>query len=186
MQDHSLPFPRGTTYGDNVLTLTATLGQDHEGRVYEVPDSEHNTGVKVSLRVVRNLTGAAITVARRFCEMTSAASLDFGRKCAAFGGDVSAQGAVAKPLDDAYPLGMSIPANDLFYVGEEGPFTVLTESGAVNLAPGAPVACNADGTVDGTAAQAGEYVCGSSTRLANVLSEDLVIHVNAGLLNEGA
>jgi hypothetical protein len=48
------------------------------------------------------------------------------------------------------------------------------------------VACNADGTVDGTAAQAGEYVVGTSTRLANVLSEDLVIHVNAGLLNEGA
>ncbi len=186
MQNHSLPFPRGTTYGDNVITMTATIARDHEGRVYEVPDSVHNTGRKVKLRVVRNLTGAAMTVARNFCEFSVGTQLDFGRKISGYGASVSQQGAIAKPLDDAYTVGMTIPNLDLFYVVEHGPATVLTETVVCNLAAGDAVTCDANGRVNGAAAAAGQYVVGTADRSAVVANENLVIHVNEGLDNEGA
>ena len=163
MQDHCLPFPRGQVYSDNVITMTATLGQEHEGRIYEVPDTVHNTGQKVKLRVVRNVTGAAITVARNGCEFAKTA-LGFGRKIAAFGAALSGQGVVAKPLDDAYVVGTTIPANDLFYVVESGPCYVLTEGVVVNLPVGTAVAWDAAGRVNGARAAAGQYVFGTTDR----------------------
>ena len=186
MQNHSLPFPRGTWYSDGVLTMTATLAQDMEGRVFEVPDTVHGTGQKVKLRVVRNATGSAITVARNFCEFSVGTSLDFGRKIGAFGSSVSKQGALAKPLDDAYTVGATIPANDLFYVCEAGPCGVLTESVVVSLAAGAAVVCDAAGRINGAAAAAGQYVVGTIDRSAVVLDEEVIVHVNEGLDNEAA
>ena len=186
MQDHAMPFPRGRTYGDNgVLTMTATLGQDHEGRVYEVPDSKHNTGQKVKLRVVRNVTGGDITVAWDGCEFATT-PLGFGRKIAAFGAALSGQGVVAKPMDDVYGIGTTIPENDLFYVVESGPCYCRTEGVVVNLPVGTAVAYDAAGRVNGARAAAGQYVFGTTDRNCVVLNEPVVIHVNEGLDNEGA
>lgn len=187
MQEFALPFPRGSTYSDwGAVTMTATYADGLEGRIFETEDTVHNTGRKIKLRVVRNSTGAAITTARNFCEFSVANSLDFGRNISGFGTSVSAQGAVVKPLDDAYTTGRSIPANDLFFVVEAGPCGVLTDANAISLAAGSAVATNAAGRIHATAAAAGEYVVGTLDRSAVVSSQEVIVHVNEGLDNASA
>lgn len=186
MQDHNLPFPRGQTFGDGVLTLSDTYHHAQEGRVYEVPDTVHGTGVKVKLRVVKNDTGAAITVARNLCEFDGPDAYDFGRRVTSFGNNLSGQGVVCKPLDDAYAVGQVIPDQDLFYVCEEGPCTILTETGVVALPAGTALAANAQGTIDGARAAAGYYVIGTNDAPCWTATTNIVVHVNAGLDNRGA
>jgi len=166
--------------------MTDTFKNDLLGRVFLTPDTVHGTGKTVALRVVKNDTGAAITVARNLCEFDGADAYDFGRKVTSFGNNLSAQGAVCKPLDDAYTVGASIPANDLFYVIEEGYATVLTESGAVSLPRGTAVCANATGTLDGARAAAGTYVIGTMVNPCYAASTNAIIDVNAGLLNASA
>lgn len=187
MQDKTLPFPRGSTYSDGgLVTMTATYADGLEGRVFETEDTVHNTGQKIKLRVLRNSTGGAITVARNFCEISRAASLAWGRKCSAFGASLSGQGVVAKPLDDAYTVGQTIPENDLFYVVEAGPCGVLTDANAIALPAGSAIATDAAARIHATAAAAGEYVIGTLDRSAVVSSQEVIVHVNEGLNNEGA
>jgi hypothetical protein len=172
--------------GDGVLTLTDTYRSSLEGRVFTVPDTVHNTGLEIKLRVVKNDTGAAITAARNLCEFDGPDSLDFGRRVTSFGNAISGQGVVCKPLDDAYTVGQSIPDDDLFYVIEEGFGTVLTESGAVSLPAGTAVAANATGTLDGARAAAGQYVIGTMVETILTASTNAKIYVNAGLVNASA
>jgi hypothetical protein len=166
--------------------MTDTYKSSLEGRIYEVPDTVHNTGRIIKLRVVKNDTGAAITAARNLCEFDGADSLDFGRRVTSFGANVSGQGVVCKPLDDAYTAGFSIPDNDLFYIVEEGYCSVVTETGAVSLPSGTAVAVNAAGGLDGARAAAGFYVIGTTVEPVYLASTNVVINVNAGLLNASA
>lgn len=188
MRDLCLPFPRGSTYSNGTLTMTATLADHLEARIFEVPDTEHGTGELVKLRVVRNDTGAAITAARDLCQLIhpTADALEAGRKCYAFGTDLSDHGVVAKPLDDAYTVGQSIVANDLFYVVEKGPCTVRTETVVVSLPRGTAVAADANGRINGARAAAGEYVVGTIDFACWTTSTDVVVHVNEGIVGASA
>lgn len=186
MKEHALPFPRGQTMGDGVLTLTDTYRKSLEGRIFTVPDTEHGTGMEIKLRVVKNDTGAAITAARNLCEFDGTDALDFGRRVTSFGNNLSGQGVVCKPLDDAYTVGQSIPDDDLFYVVEEGYCTIVTEGGAVSLPVGTAVAANATGTLDGARAAAGQYVIGTMVETILLADTNAKVHVNAGLANASA
>lgn len=176
-----LPFPRGDTFyggGGNGLTLTATMAAHLEGTIYEVPDTVHGLGGKVQLRIVRNDTGGAITAANKFCEMAAAAAGDYGRRVDTFPANTA--GAVCKPLDDAYAAGLSIPANDLFYVVEAGPCSVLVAGAVTTSAAGTAVATTTAGLVSGAVAAAGEFAVGVNDALP-VADTNVLVHVNAGL-----
>jgi hypothetical protein len=135
---------------------------------------------------VKNDTGAAITAARRLCEFDGPDSLDFGRRVTSFGTNLSGQGVVCKPLDDAYTVAQSIPDNDLFYVIEEGFATVVTESVVCALAAGTAVAGDAAGAINGARAAAGQYVIGTIVEACWTAATNVVVHVNAGLANASA
>ncbi|GAG44557.1 unnamed protein product, partial [marine sediment metagenome] len=93
-----LPFPRGQAMNaDALLTMSTTVKDDLEGRVYTVPDTIHGTGRDVKLMPVRNATGGAITVARKFAEITAEVALGWGKKITTF--PCNTAGAVALPLD---------------------------------------------------------------------------------------
>ncbi len=185
MSEKTLPFPRGKTYGDGVVTLDVTnhdTAKHLEGTIHEVEDTVHGTGQKVFLRIVKNESGAAITAARKLFYF-GVSPLDFGRRIL---GLVFANGMVCKPLDDAYPIAFSIPDGDLFYVVEKGLCTIQLESTAVALSQGDAVTTDQSGLLDGAVAGAGEYVVGQIDVDAAVASANVVVHVNGGLANSEA
>ncbi len=179
MSEKTLPFPRGKTYADRVVTMGDLTAQNLEGTIHEVEDTVHGTGEKVFLRIVKNDSGSAITAARKLFYFAVGAK-DLGRRIA---GLTFAAGQLCKPLDDAYPVGFSIPDNDLFYVIEKGLCTILLEPVAVALAQGDAVTCDTQGFLDGAVAGAGEYVVGQIDVNAAVVSALVDVHVNGGLVN---
>ncbi len=138
MIEKNLPFPRGRTYGDGVLTLDDTSGSQLEGKLYEVKDTLHGTGIPVVLRVVKNEKGSTITADRLCLSFAVAESTDFGRRVDGIAGTA---GEIAKPVDDYYKtVGVTtFLDNDLFYLVESGMCDILTSA-------------------TGTAASAGELV----------------------------
>ncbi len=180
----ALPFPRGGTAGDfgNEVTLSDTTFSHLEGRIYEVPDTKHGTGQNILLRAVKNDTGSAIVVARKFMGFSTTSDYDFGRRSSGFAG----AGAVCKPLDDAYAIAVSIPKWDVFYVIERGPADVQTETAGVDLPAGSVVASDASGLVNGTAcAQATEYSAGAIGPAAAAVDTVISVQVDAGLKQIG-
>lgn len=179
MAEKTLPFPRGQTASDSGLVdLDDSTFSDLEGKIFEVPDTEHGTGEAILLRAVKNDSGSDITVARKFMRFAINA-LDFGRRVA---GVVNAAGAVCKPVDDAYAVGFVILDDDIFYVVERGKCGVLTESSAVALDAGAVVASDSSGFVNGTpCAQATEYAAGKIGPAAYATATEVVVDVQAGL-----
>jgi meiotically up-regulated gene 157 (Mug157) protein len=127
---------------------------------------------------VKNDTGSAITAANKFCEFSTTSARDFGGRVGTFPADTA--GAVVKPLDDAYAAGYSIPANDMFYVVEDGLCDVLAEA-TYNLTAGDPVATDAAGLVNGAQAAAGEYIVGRIDVSGTTGSVNVLVHVAAGL-----
>lgn len=154
-----LPFPRGKTYGDGVLTMTATLASALEGKLYRVADTVNGTGFDVVLRCVRNKKGSTITVARTFAQFAVAAAGEWGRKIAVTGSGCTAD-LPSSGIDDAYEVGFEILDKDLFYVVDEGPVQVLTGNSGVNLANGVPVACDTDGDIAAATTTAGSAIVG--------------------------
>lgn len=176
----ALPFPRGETYNaDSLLTMSTTLHDHLEGKFYTVPDTVHNTGKMVTLMVCKNRTGSAITIARKFCELTAEAALGWGCKVTTF--PCNTAGAVAVPLDDAMTNGGSIAANDLFYVVVEGPCYVLTGAAVTNLAAGAAVTTDNAGLIANKAnAAAGEFCVGTLDYLASYsAATNTIVNVSA-------
>lgn len=154
-----LPFPRGKTAADGLMTPTATWRSEIEGKAYWAQDTQHSTSTPVALLVVRNATGSAITVARKFAEFSVAAAKACVGKISTFPCDTA--GGVALPLDDAMTVGASIPANDLFYVVLFGFCSVLTGSAVNNLSAGVAVTTDNAGLIaNKSAPAAGEYVIG--------------------------
>jgi len=190
MYDCTLDFPRGSTFGnmgDKTMTAAIAAATNLAGRVREVPDTIYGSGKPVKLLYVQNETGAAITVARKLCEFRRVSALDFGRVVGAFGNNLSGQGVVALPLDDAYVVGATIPEHDIFAVVLEGYCTVLTESivGSVSLPQATAVAANAEGTINGARAAAGQFVIGTMAEPCYLHNTNVVIDVS-GLQNASA
>lgn len=179
MASKALPFPRGKTLGDSLdnLTLSDTWYQWLEGKEFEVEDTIHGTGEKVILRVVKNDTGSAITIAKRFMRFNTAAE-DFGRRIAGY---VNAEGMYCVLPDDAYSVGATIPDDDMFYVVVKGPVSGTTAAGSVSLSAHDPVATTATGYIGGTKAQYGEFVAGIADVASTTASATLLLHVDSGV-----
>ena len=156
----ALPFPRRNTAGGGRLTLNDTTFAELEGKVFEVPDTVHNTGVNTLLMAVKNDTGGAMTVARTFGSFSAAGSTyDLGRRIGAF--PCVTQGGICLPLDDAYTVGNTIPQYDIFYVVLRGWCTLAT-LGVANFAAHMNIASSALGVIRDQAQNlAGEFVVGT-------------------------
>ena len=165
-----LPFPRGKTYFQG-QTPDAEAGADLEGRLFTFVSPEY-PGRELTLRVVRYTGSSALTVARKICAFASGA---LGTKS---DGYISADGQVGKPIDDAYPVGMTIQPNDLFYVVEAGPCVVgkLTGSG-MTIADGALVYGDSTGVID-PAASSGHAI-GRALGAAGATASTVLVDVQA-------
>lgn len=171
-----LPFPRGKTACDGVINPSPDMFLNLAGRIFQVTDTVHGTGQVVLLRCVQ-LTNN-ITAARKFMKFSTSSPLDFGRRVSGFN---NAQGGPVKPLDDAYPVGATLLANDYVYVVEKGPCFVLTETSSVDLAAGAAVVSDNTGRVDGAAPATGDCIVGRIDAGCNTTNTTVRIHVEAGL-----
>lgn len=158
--DAALPFPRGQTLSDGGEITLGDAGFDElEGRVFEYPDNIHGTGTITRLRIVKNDTGSDITVARKFGEFSTDTG-DVGRRIGTF--PCNTAGAIVLPLDDAYPVGMTIPDDDLFYVVYEGYCDVLTGASVGSLAAGCSISSDNAGLINNAAGvAAGSFVVGT-------------------------
>jgi hypothetical protein len=144
---------------DGLLTMGDLTLQQFEGKIYEVPDTVHKTGIKPKLIVLKNDTSAAITVARKFGEFSAATALDYGRRIGTFPCDT--EGAVVCPLDDAYTVGATIADNDLFYGIVYGWCSIATQA-VSNFAAHMAVCSSALGVIRNLAAPvAGYFVVGT-------------------------
>jgi len=156
-----LPFPRGKTGAQGLITPTSTYQGNLEGKAFFSEDTVHSTGVPVVVLCVRNTSGSAITVARKFAQFDNTTAKSCASAIDVFP-NVTAGGLCA-PLDDAYVVGGSIPDDDLFYVVIRGFCSVLTSASVTNLTAGEPVSSDNGGfiaNVNGGSA-AGEFVVGT-------------------------
>ena len=117
--------------------------------------------MSVVLIAVKNDTGAAITVARKFCKFSASTNEDFPGRIGTFPNNTA--GGLCLPLDDAYTVGTSIPDDDIFWCVLRGPVKVLTGASVTNLAANLAVASDNAGLIANTSggAAAGEYVVGT-------------------------
>ena len=190
--ESKLPFPRGRTMSDfnngvsvAELAATPTMWDELPGNIYEVADTVHGTGIPVKLRVVRN-AGAAYTVTRRAIKFGVVAK-DFGR-VAGSGTVNNVLGGVCKPIDDAYAIvkatgGIAaiIPAYDLFYVVEEGPCFMISDSTTPTV--GQECQSSATGTIAAGHATQGKYIIGvvDQTTTTDAYGVIDLVHVAGGL-----
>lgn len=183
MAEKTLPFPRGSTNSDaGLVDLDDSSFSDLEGKIFEVPDTVHDTGQPILLRAVKNDSGSDITVARTFMGFSTSSPNDFGRRVSG----LAAAGAICKPMDDAYAVGFVIPDDDIFYVVERGPCDVNTVSSACDLAAGVGAASASSGLLKGTpCAQATEYCVGTLAEDQLVPSTATQILVSAGIKQIG-
>lgn len=152
----NLPFERGTTFweGDSdSISATDPSALALVGKRFTVPDTENNLGIPVTLQVVRNVTGSAITVAK-------GTGYDYDTDYPDMDADsTAADGGYGHVIDDAYPASYSIPDDDLFYVVVEGPVAMLADSNGVTK--GEHVAFTGSGKVEsGSNAASGDYLIG--------------------------
>jgi len=180
---NALPFDRGCTASNwGQITPDDSTWSQLEGKIVKVLDTVHGTGGDTLLRIVKNDSGADITVARKFMGFSTASDYDYGRRVSGFAG----AGAPCKPLDDAYNVGDVIPDDDLFYVIEEGYATVKTEASAVDLPAGAAVVSDASGFVDGVMAAYGSgFAAGMIGPATTTTESDIAVCVFAGLQRPG-
>jgi len=155
-----LPFPRGKTASQGNITPDATYAQELEGKFFWSEDTQHATNIPLVVLCVRNRTGGAITVARKFCEMDITTAKSSPSAVDTF--PCNTAGAVALPLDDVYVVGSTIASLDLFFVVAYGFCSVLTTASVTNLTAGESIATDNAGLIPNTAggAAAGEFVIG--------------------------
>jgi hypothetical protein len=176
-----LPFPRGQEFTDAGEVTLGDTGYDHlEGKEYEVPDTQHNTGQLVTLRIVKNDSGAAIIGDNQLLRFSTATAADWGRRVA---GIADSPGMMCVPIDDAYDTNDSIPDDSLFYVVVKGPCNIKTEDTVVGLDQYDPVSTDGSGRLDGAAAAAGEYVIGTVDVATVAENTPVLVHVT-GCLHE--
>jgi len=182
-----LPFPRGSFLHDGVTGLINS--SDVEGWIGQVidhvADSVHKTGREVSLRIVKNDSGGDLTVARKGVYFSTDAG-EWGSKIKGF---CNADGQVGKPIDDAYTVGVTWPANAIGYLVEEGPCDALSDasaldtSGSSSSAVGSPIQWASGGTIANTVATTGDYVVGHMDETQAATNTAYRVIVQRGLAN---
>lgn len=173
-----LPFPRGTTYSQGVAQVvgkfapSSSLDSDHGahlvGSVWSVYDAATDSVLR--LRVVRNSSESALTLSNKF--------VAFSKLGCNVSGYVSSAGAPTKPVDAAYN-GKSCPANDLFYVVDEGIVTVQKTTGAgTAISAGDVVRSDANAKANGSTSSGA--VAGRAIAAAADAADSVQIYVNPG------
>lgn len=153
-----IPFPRGATAADGLMTPTSTWRQEIEGKAYWVPDTQHDSSEVMLLLCVRNETGGSITVERKFGEFKLDAATVMAKQFGTF--PCNNLGEVALPIDDAYTDGATIVEHDLFHVVLRGWCNVLSGS-VTNFWAGMGVCTNSTGLInDALQVPAGSFVIG--------------------------
>jgi len=180
MHNSCIPCARGYTLGDTGLTgltldATSYLGQC--GVPFQVLDTVHGTGRLVTLMPVKNESGGALTVARRFLKFATSA-LNFGRVSAGYN---DAAGGIVVAMDDAYTVGQSIAEHDVFLVVLAGPVYVNTGATGVSLAQGVAVSSDASGYVQAATSTAGQFVAGTLDAATTAEATAVVVHMAGNL-----
>lgn len=151
MRYDSPPFELGHTYFEGG-TPDANKGASLEGKVYMFEDLDysvagsakpHRTGRYKYMMIVRNVSGGALTVAKRACKMKADGSSAYE-----YAGQIVAQATTVGEL--CYPgdefLSGTVADDDLFYVCVGGPATVTSgAAGDTNISIGNYVIPTADG-----------------------------------------
>jgi hypothetical protein len=169
---------------DGYVTPNDTTFMHLEGRVYEVPDTNHGTGSMVQLRVVKNDSGAAFTAThmRKCVSFSSTTKNDWGCRV---DGLAKTDGELCKPIDDEYyNQNATIPDNDLFYVVESGPVDVLSRTDNLLTAAKQLVSVAGGGGLLDIASD-GHYGVGMATEApaSTAASTAFCVFVNAGIAN---
>lgn len=183
---YTLPFPRGKTMSDGMTTIgtsTTTQAAYWEnlcGRVFEVLDERHDadSGDTVKLRVVRNHV-TALTISHKAVAFTTAEG-EWGKYVSGY---AAGQGVMAKPMDDVYTAGGTIPCGDLFYVVEAGPCDIMNTSSATEAAAwalGVTVTTDAAGRLDGAAAADNDWILGFVDETVTTTTTEMRIVVKEG------
>ncbi len=196
IEKSGLPFPRGTTFSqaagnglNPLVTLTDTIAKNLEGRTFQVPDTIHNTGHFITLRVVKADVsgGTGIPVERHLQKFSSVAPEDWGRRIAGVATEDGTD--VCKPLDDAYYYGTentathqvqtTIADQDLFYVIEEGPCHILADTTKFAVG-GAAAPSSSDGLA--SVAAAGDFAFGTALEVNDTAASTATLfYVRAGI-----
>ena len=150
-----------------------------------MPDTINGSGKLVTLRIVKNVIGSTLTIARRCVKFDSSTAKAYGGRTSGY---VDTAGMVGKPIDDAMKVGAVIPANDLFYVVDEGPCKVENATGAFNLAAGVTLTPNATGQIGSAACAAGQFSLGVLDQALNnpATTGPSLIYVTAGIAKPDA
>ncbi len=183
MPSKQLPFPRGDTRSyRGLVTLSDTTFKDIEGRLFEVEDTVHGTGLPVILRCVKNDEGGDITIStakKILREFATTSDTDWGRRMI----EGTNAHAVAKPIDDYYAetSGLAtIPEDDLYYVVEDGPCYAYSDADAnPAIVAGQAVSMDADGAC--LISVAGAAVVGTATESETISNTKFLLMVKAGV-----
>lgn len=140
----NLPFQRGQTYYGGTV-VDATAHADLEGREYVIVDDNQNanggvgtnrTGREIRLRIVRNLSGAALLPRKLVLMKTDGAGNQYAGQVSGY---TAATGDKGYAVDEYLPAA-GVVANDLFYVVIKGPAQCITDSaGTTNIPTGGVV-----------------------------------------------
>lgn len=169
-----LPFERGdTACGAGETPGAADIYESLVGRVYETEDAD--TSEPIQLLVARNISGSAITGAKKFYRFGTG-QYDFGRNVLSL---ADAAGQVCKPMDPKLN-GVDIHDHDLFYLVYGGPAEGLTETTAVSLAAHSPITTTCVGTIDGAVPAAGDFIIGRVDQNIARTGIAMRIHVSPG------
>lgn len=177
---NNLPFERGGTFGGASGMTLANVNLDKlVGATFVVPDTEHNTGSEVVLRLVKNDSGSAITFDNQIVRFGTDAG-DFGRYV---DGTTNLGGMVGLPIDDAYSASYSIADNDYFYLVQRGPCTVRTNSSSFTGIAGEPVMCDTAGALHDVIAHAYAFILGTLDADYSTAGGSTLVWVDANLWN---
>jgi len=177
---NNLPFERGGTYaGASGMTLTDVNLDKLVGATFVVPDDVHETGAEVTLRLVKNDSGSAITAANQILRFGTDAK-DFGRY---IDGTTNQDGMIGLPIDDAFASSYSIPDNDYFYVVQRGPCNVVTAASAFVGIAGEPVTTNSAGALHQKRAGAYDFTLGTLDVDSSDESTAVLVWCDANLWN---
>ena len=182
MLSNILPFERGGTFaGTSGMTVTDISIEHLVGKTYVVPDTEHETGAEVVLRLVKNDSGSAITTANQIVRFGTDAK-DFARYV---DGTTNVVGQIGLPIDDAYSASFSIPDDDYFYVVQKGPCDIAMDASSVALVAHMAVTPNASGAIWGTTADAYKFQLGTIDQDNSTVDTAALVWGDAQLWNPG-
>jgi len=176
MPNRILPFARGQTLYEGATSVDDTAKRII-GQCFEVPDTLHGSGGRVTLRAVQNDKTSAITPALKGYKFGSGTKDEWGAKVT---GEVTTNGGHGKPMDDYTRItGLaSIVDHDVFFVVEEGNCRVL-KTATTSFTAGDAVMFGDTGKAEEATDKA--VIIGTATTAAGASATNMVVRVIRGI-----